>query len=371
MMRSMGTSLRQMSRLDWLLVVVFTGLAVFDGIAQYVSDNITLVATPLFVLIALMLVWRRTAPLQATAAVGVAVFAHFLVAPDAVRCGIALPVIFLLAYQGGARLDKPNAFYALGLALGAALLAVGLDGPDGADLGAISFVAPLIAVIWFSGRLVRSRGRMAAELQSRTSELKDMRDRRAQLEVATDRAKLAGELDELLRRRLAELARLADDGMRTGSADRLVQIENESRRTLEEMRAVVGVLRSSDDADAPRTPQPTLTHIDARLLQSKGPGAKLRVEGNARALPAAVELSAYRVVEHLLDALDDAEDVEVTVRFADDALELAVTGPARRRGDQAIARATERARLHQGTVEAKTQHGRVEALVSLPVYVAV
>jgi signal transduction histidine kinase len=373
MMRSMGASLRQMSKLDWVLVILFTSLGIVDGVIQYVDDEagVGIAATPLFLLITLPLIWRRTAPLQASAAVGIGTLIHFAVVPDAVRCGIALPVLFLLAFQDGARLDRQRSFYGLAAVIASAAVACGLDGPDGADIGAMAFIGPLIAVIWGSGRLVRSRVSMAAELQTRTSELKDVRDQRARLEVATDRAKLAGELDDLLRRRLAELARLADDGMRTGSADRLVEIENESRRTLEEMRAVVGVLRSSEDVDAPRTPQPTLTHIDARLLQSKGPGAKLNVEGNARALPAAVELSAYRVVEHLLDALEDADDVEVTVRFADDALELAVTGPARRRGDQAIARATERARLHQGTVAAKTTHGRVEALVSLPVYVAV
>jgi hypothetical protein len=104
------------------------------------------------------------------------------------------------------------------------------------------------------------------------------------------------------------------------------------------------------------------------LVRAKGAGARLRVEGAPRALPAGVELSAYRVVEHLLDALRDEPDVEVTVRFADDALELSVAGPVRRRGEQAIERARERVRLHDGTLEATTRDGRAEALVSLPLF---
>ena len=52
-------------------------------------------------------------------------------------------------------------------------------------------------------------------------------------------------------------------------------------------------------------------------------------------LPAGVELSAYRIVEHLLGALDDAPGVEVGVRFGEDALEIRVAGPAGRRGDAA------------------------------------
>ena len=86
-------------------------------------------------------------------------------------------------------------------------------------------------------------------------------------------------------------------------------------------------------------------------------------------LPAGVELSAYRIVEHLLGALDDAPDVDVRVRFGDDALELAVSGPARRRAKAAIERARERVQLQRGTLEATVRGGRAEAVVSLPLLV--
>ena len=97
------------------------------------------------------------------------------------------------------------------------------------------------------------------------------------------------------------------------------------------------------------SPQPTLTGLDALLVQAKGGGARLTVEGNPRALPAGVELSAYRIVEQLLDALQDAPGVEVCVRFRDEALELVVSGPASRRskaGDRAGARAGSAASRH-------------------------
>ena len=81
-------------------------------------------------------------------------------------------------------------------------------------------------------------------------------------------------------------------------------------------------------------------------------------------LPAVVELSAYRIVEQLLDALGTQPDVRV--RFADDALELTVSGPVSRRGVQAIERARERVQLHAGTLAATTRGGRAEAVVSLP-----
>jgi signal transduction histidine kinase len=215
---------------------------------------------------------------------------------------------------------------------------------------------------------------MADELAARTAELRAARDERARLEVATDRARISAELDELLQRRLGELARMADEGARpsdpaTATAT-LRGIEHASRRTLEEMRAVVGVLREHDP-EAPTGPPPTLTHLEALLLRAKGGDARLTVEGNPRVLPPAVELSAYRIVEQLLDALEDAPDVEVRVRFGEDALELAVSGPARRRAKASIARARERARLQQGTLEATVRGGRAEAAVSLPVLATV
>ena len=53
------------------------------------------------------------------------------------------------------------------------------------------------------------------------------------------------------------------------------------------------------------------------------------MEGSPRLLPAGLELSAYRIVEHLLAALQDepAARIDVLVRFCPDALELDVAGP--------------------------------------------
>jgi hypothetical protein len=224
---------------------------------------------------------------------------------------------------------------------------------------------------WGLGRIARSRVHLVAELQARTVELRTARDKRARLEVATDRARLSGELDALLHRRLGELALLADGG-RAGTDPQaatatLVDIEHRSRQTLEEMRQLVGVLRD-DNGEASVAPQPTLTHLEALLVQAKGADAHLTVSGSPRALPAGVELSAYRVVEHLLDALDDAPGVDVEVRFGDDALELTVAGHAWRRNGAAVAleRARERVDLHRGSFRSEIHAGRAEAIAQLP-----
>ena len=78
-----------------------------------------------------------------------------------------------------------------------------------------------------------------------------------------------------------------------------------------------------------------------------------------------MELAAYRIVEYLLDTLEDVP-VDVTVRFGDDALELAVSGPARRPNADAIKRAQERVQLYRGTLRSSTHGGRAESVASLP-----
>ena len=323
-------------------------------------------AIPLFLLVTVPLLWRRVAPIPAvTAALVGIVVNELLVGTDIVRCGVVLPTAFIFAFTTASRLDGPEARKGLWLSLGMILV-----------VGAVEFGTSVVvflgvgAAMWGIGRIVRSRTHMAAELELRTAELREARDERARMEVATDRARISTELDALLQRRLGELARMADDGARpadpAGAAATLEDIERKSRRTLEEMRAIVGLLRN-DDEEAPTAPQPTLTHLEALLVRAKGSDARLTVEGDPRVLPPAVELSAYRITEQLLAALDDAPDVEVRVRFCDDALELAVSGPARRRAKASIERARERVRLEHGTLEATVRGGHAQAEVSLPV----
>jgi hypothetical protein len=323
-------------------------------------------AMPLFLLVTMPLLWRRAAPLAAVEAAFAGLLINLaLLGTEFLRSGVVLLAAFLFAFTAGAQLEVREARLALALALGLTVVdTLAAFGPSHAAV-----MGGLTAAIWGIGRIVRSRRRIADELEERTAELREARDERARLEVAGERTRLSRELDEVLQRRLGELVRTADQGAPPGDAAgataRLAEIERESRRTLEDMRSVVGVLRD-DTAEAPATPQPALSQLQGLLMQAKGGDARLGVEGNPRVLPAAVELSAYRIVEHLLAALEDTPAVEVRVRFGDDLLELAISGPARRDARASIERARERVRLHQGSFEATVRGGRLEALVALP-----
>ena len=360
-------------KLDIAFTVLVSAFALFLGVGYVAGTTIDgdymqahAAVVPLFLLITLPLLLRSSAPLHGLALSIVGVGIHFAATGDLFRCGPVYLVAFLMAFSAALRLPIGKALGGLGLSIALCMvMAAAGDGEAGLIL------QPAVVLIWGAGRLVRSRTRMNEELEARTSALKVARDERARLEVSVDRARLSAELDELLKRRLAHLARMAEAGgaqqeaaVATGT---LVDIERESRRTLEEMRELVGVLRS-DDGVASVAPPPTLAHLEALLLQVKGGEARLTVAGDPRALPAGVELSAYRVVEHLLAALHDAPSVEVEVRFAEDALGLRVAGATRRRDlGPAVDRARERVQLHRGTLETTTRGGHAEAVARLPV----
>ena len=96
-------------------------------------------------------------------------------------------------------------------------------------------------------------------------------------------------------------------------------IERTGQEALAEMRRLLGAMRR-DDEDAELAPQPGLGELDPLLQAFRRAGlpVDLRVEGDARPLPRALDLSAYRIIqEGLTNALKHARAsrAEVLVRY--------------------------------------------------------
>jgi signal transduction histidine kinase len=116
-------------------------------------------------------------------------------------------------------------------------------------------------------------------------------------------------------------------------------IQGLSREALSEMRALVGVLATDDDAAA-LAPSPGLDEVERLVDQVRAAGVdvELRVEGARRRLPETLDITAYRIVqEALTNTLKHAGSAraQVTVRFSDDTLELDVTDSGRGAGPRA------------------------------------
>ena len=144
-------------------------------------------------------------------------------------------------------------------------------------------------------------------------------------------------------------------------------VENSGRATLTQMREVVGTLRE----EGLTGPQPVLAQLGSLLESATSADARLQVEGSPRALPAGVELSAYRIVEHLLAALQDAPEarIDVRVRFGPGragAGRRRPRVPARGSGRQRSPSRASGSRCSAGRCGSRPAPGRCAALVRLP-----
>jgi signal transduction histidine kinase len=355
--------MRGVRPVDYVITAVLVGLAATLGVLNVTAADWEGVAShswlqvPVLVATALPVLWWRRAPVLAVGSATALMVAHDLLFGHVVRCGSGLPLAFAFAFLVGLGDDRRKRL--VGVALTALLVAAVLVWDVAAGLEALPAALAIVLVMWGIGEVVRNRSALGDELRRRNAELAELRDRRAALEVADDRMRVSQQLEALLDTRLGDLEATA----RSAEADpreALQTIEDGSRRTLADMREIVGTLQEPALA-----PAPSVAQMEA-LLERSGRGV-LTVDGDPRELPASLELSAYRIVEHLSAVL--AADTAVTVHFRPDALEIAVAGAFTKGADLrgALARARERARLHAGSVEAKVGRGHARVLARLPV----
>jgi signal transduction histidine kinase len=326
---------------------------------------------PVFVAAALPVLWWRRNLVGALLASSGLMLVHDLAFRHVTRCGSGIPLAFVLAFLCGlSAAATRQRLTALALSIVLATLVLMWDTSAGPS------ITPVVALIQIGlygvGRVVAHRTAMAVELRQRNEDLRVLRDERAALEVSDDRLQLSARLETLLEERLSQLAAAAEQGKAAADPAAvqalLVSLEEDSRRTLGDMREIVGQLRGGEVALAPA---PSVAHLDALLARHVHGGSRLQVRGDPRVLPASVELSAYRIVEYLVTALADipSAPVGVTMTFTDYALDIVVAGSVPKGTDLrgAVGRARERALVHAGSLDMKLSRGRARVMAHLPV----
>ncbi len=183
--------------------------------------------------------------------------------------------------------------------------------------GATSLVA------WVIGDYVRSRRQLLSDVEERH------RQEREQAAEA-ERLRIARELHDVVAHNVSAMAIQAGAARVSGSSPEqaLESIERGARDTLAELNKLLGVLRKT--GDAPLAPQPSLAQVETLLKPARDAGlaATLRVTGEQRPLPQAVELSAYRIVQEAITNVlkhANATRLEVTVDYRSDAILLTVS----------------------------------------------
>lgn len=359
------------SALDVIGAVLLTGL----GFASLVSNHVAAVSALTVGLATMPVAWRRRSPLGCAVAFVAGVGVSALATDEGIRCAAVYPAGMLIAYSLGLRGGRGSAVVGLVVVLAGQLLESVTDAR--VDITAFPFVGVLTAGAWVGARFARSRNRLAQELRVRTRALERQREETARLAVDVEKLRIASDLDLVARERVARIADLADAGAieaRAGSGgtrERFAQIEGFGRETLNELRGLLGVMRS--DGAQPLAPPPTLAQIDAVLARARAGGrvVDFDVEGGARPLPAEIEASGYRIFQDLLAAAITTENggaIVVRVRYAPERLVLEVTSDATDHPEDNLVAARERASVVKGTVTVdRVGPGRRRLRAQLPV----
>jgi signal transduction histidine kinase len=164
--------------------------------------------------------------------------------------------------------------------------------------------ALLLGIAWAVGDNQRTqRALRAAAEQAATDALRDQ-EQRAALAVATERARITRELHDVIAHGMSVMvvqAQAAQASLRTqpDTADAaLDHVIDTGRASLTEMRRVVALVH------APTTlaPEPGVAALPELLDQVRAAGTPvvMHIDGDLGRLPAAVDLSAYRIVQEAL-----------------------------------------------------------------------
>ena len=368
---------RRVAARFWFDIVILIGLG--WGIAIVVADvhkakgpNGPLwLDVILIVAIVSPLLARRRFPFGAPAAVAVAVSAtclldNRLVPDNFVTFLSGIAAVFLMALLPNLR----QSIAGLAIVFGAEGVVARTD-PSG-SVGEFFFSNLFFAVVWVVGLTLGRKFEEADVAKERAARAEHEREERARAAVAEERARIARELHDVVGHSVSVMTVQASGVRRLLKPDQerereaLLTVERTGREALAEMRRMVGVLRRPEEGPA-LAPQPTLEHLDRLVDQAREAGlpVALRVEGRAVALPAGVDLTAYRLVqEGLTNALKHARATraEVLVNYGDAQIEVTVSDDGKGVGNgdgggHGLVGMRERVSVYGGELDAGPQPG--------------
>jgi signal transduction histidine kinase len=307
-------------------------------------------------------------------------------------------VLIGLGIRGTAHLAAGFAMYSLATTLSsrqsspvvaaavAILLVAGAPAWDGQTLETIVFASGSILVGWLAGENVWARREHALALAQRAAEREREQARGTAIE---ERARIARELHDVVAHAMSVIAvragaaRLVRDQEPAQAAEALDIIETISRRSLVELRRIVGALRQADEhGTADLGPAPGLDDLPALVSQVAAAGVEVdvRIEGESRQLPPMEDLSAYRIAQEALTNVvrhSGAPSATLWVRYRPGALEiecLDAGGPGPRRpsvelanGGHGLVGMRERVALFGGELSAGACGRGFRVLARLPV----
>ncbi len=166
----------------------------------------------------------------------------------------------------------------------------------------VLLVLPAVLGLW-----VRTRSELLVALRDRAERAEAEQHLRAREAVLAERARITREMHDVVGHRVSLMVLQAGAiDMAADDPDRVRrlagQLQDAGRRSLEELRQLLGLLQEDPDEDAPLAPQPGLGDVDELVDDSREAGLEVTLTrcGTPRALDPTVGRTAYRVVQEAL-----------------------------------------------------------------------
>jgi signal transduction histidine kinase len=246
-----------------------------------------------------------------------------------------------------------------------------LLGQESWDVGRALGLAAWLLVLGTGAEIVRSRRERRAELAHAQAE-------EARRRASEERLLIARELHDVLAHNIslinvqAGVALHLLDERPDQARPALAAIKDASKEALGELRSVLDVLRRSGDGTvAPRAPTAGLRDLPGLVERTRTAGldVTLDVSGEARPVPAGVDLAAFRIAQEALTNVvrhADAGSARVRLDYGDEHLTVQVDDdgdasapvPTRDGGGRGIAGMRERVQALNGAFEAGPRPGR-------------
>jgi signal transduction histidine kinase len=276
------------------------------------------------------LVLRRRAPLLMWLAIWAALSLQDLITDRPPRGLEFMFVLFTAAYSLGAYASLRRAVAGLVVTFPAMAEITDKGGLLNVNQhrGGPAVILSLLQLLafWLAGVVIHAR-RQAAFLAARSAELQ----RQAEQAAAAERARIARELHDIVAHHLSVIVLQAAGARASGkpAGATLEKIENSGRQALAETRRLLGVLRDPAE-ETGLAPQPGIGELDtlADTVRAAGLRVNLAVTGDPATLPAAADVSVYRIVqEALTNVLKHAGPAraDVTIGCADEEVTIEIT----------------------------------------------
>jgi len=257
-------------------------------------------------------VWlRRRWPL------GLAISLTLLAVVSSAASGAAAVALFTLAVHRPFRQAAPVAALAL------ATLPVVLEIFPGDGQYVVNLVLSVLVIVavlaW--GMFVRARRQLVFSLRERAQRAETEQQLRVEQARQQERARIAREMHDVLAHRISLLSLHAGalefrpDAPPEEVARAAGVIRASAHQALEDLRAVIGVLRDVPDGDAPERPQPTIADLPALIDESRAAGMRVAYDWRVSDdVPEALGRNTYRIVqEGLTNARKHAHGAAVDV----------------------------------------------------------